>query len=87
MISTLLYLFYFIECYSTYESYNIDPCNLPKLPKHHNDSKIVRDNGILSAKRIHDFEEDSFYLKIISKNDFRGFMLLATSQGIISDYK
>jgi len=82
MISALFYLFYLIECYSNYESYNIDPCNLPRLPKHHNDSQMVRQSGILFIKRIPGFDEDSFILKVISKYDFRGFMLLATSQGI-----
>ena len=81
MVSILFYLFNLIECYSNYESYNIDPCNLPKLPKHHNGSQTVRENGILFVKRIPDSKEDSFNLKVISKYDFRGFMLLATSQG------
>jgi len=54
---------------------------MPKLPKHHNDSQTVRENGILIVKKVPDSNEDSFNLRVISKYDFRGFMLLATSQG------
>ena len=85
MLSFFLNLFYLVECYSNYDSYDFDPCSLPKLPDHHNGSQMVRENGILFAKQItrSSSKEDIFELKVISKFDFRGFMLYAsTNEGI-----
>ena len=68
--------------YSNYELYNFDPCNLSKLPEHHNESQMVRESEILYIKQVlNKEEEDLFELKILSKFDFRGFMLQASHNG------